>query len=407
VRQVPRILLYSHDTLGLGHLRRTLLICSGLGAQFEACSILVVTGSPIAHGFRMPPGVDYVKLPSVTKLENERYDSRSLNVCFRDILRLREQIILQTVFNYAPDFVFVDNVPLGMKGEMRVTLEYLKARRPETCIFLNLRDVLDDRAEIIPLWSRLGVYEALERYYDGIFIYGLPLVFDPVSEYQWPESIRSKACFCGYIPRAVDRDASCRVRQSLCGDGERLVLVTVGGGSDGDHLIENYLRALPRLPAADEIASVVLLGPEMAPCRARDLESAASMVPRVTVMEFCDDPLPYMDASDLIVSMGGYNTVSEILALGKKAIVVPRVRPRAEQLIRSRRLQDLGLLRMIHPEELTPERLASEITAGFHTPPQPAPTPLDFTAFDKLGEMMKLFTSSSVGLQLVPGGAGQ
>jgi len=379
----PRALFYSHDTLGLGHLRRTLLLCAGLGERFHDLSILMITGSPMAHAFRIPPGVDYVKLPSVRKLDNEQYDSRYLRVPFDQTLRLREQIILQTTANYEPDFLFVDNVPLGMKGELSPTLEYVRENMPATRVFLNLRDILDDAREIVPLWERLGVFQALDRYYDLIFIYGLPTVFDPVREYGWPESVRRKTCFCGYIPRPVDREASRQARADLCPDGEKLVMVTVGGGADGAHVIENYLHALPQITPGARVRSLVLLGPEMDSEHSRRLCGAPRSEP-VTFLDFCDDPLPYMDAADVVVSMAGYNTISEILALQKRAVVVPRTRPRVEQLIRSSRLQDLGLLRMIHPDELSPTRLAGEVTTLLGASGGPVASDLEFSAVDRL-----------------------
>jgi len=193
----PRALFYSHDTLGLGHLRRTLLLCEGLNQRFPALSMLVVTGSAMAHGFRIPPGVDYVKLPCVTKLGNENYTSRSLSIPFSTTWSLREQIIYQTAVSYRPDYLFVDNVPLGMKGEMVKTLGFVRRHLPATRVFLILRDILDDQYQVVTTWKRLGVFEALEKYYDRVLVFGQPDVFDPVSEYEWPQSIRRKTAFCG------------------------------------------------------------------------------------------------------------------------------------------------------------------------------------------------------------------
>ena len=49
--------------------------------------------------------------------------------------------------------------------------------------------------------------------------------------------------------------------------------------------------------------------------------------------------------------MGGYNTYCEILSFDKPALIVPRVQPREEQLIRARRAAELGLIEMLLPEE--------------------------------------------------------
>jgi predicted glycosyltransferase len=63
-------------------------------------------------------------------------------------------------------------------------------------------------------------------------------------------------------------------------------------------------------------------------------------------------------AAAAVVTMGGYNTVCEVLAAGVPALVVPRVRPRIEQLIRARRLTARGVLDCLHPDELSPGALA-------------------------------------------------
>ncbi len=385
-----RAAFWSHDSMGLGHLRRTLLICQQLERCFDDLSTLIVTGSAMAHGFRIPPRVDYVKLPSGRKVDNEVYESRYLPLPFQQVLALREEIVFQTVAHYKPDFFFVDNVPLGLKGELRRTLQYIRDELPATRVILNLRDIVDLASHVRALWRQLGVFEALEEFYDRIFIYGQPSVFNLVSEYAFPRSLREKSRFCGYIPRAADKQSSREVRRGLgIKKDEKLILVTVGGGSDGALIIENYLQSLPLVSKRHPAISVVLLGPEMDERNARRFESERNTSP-VRLVDFCDDPLAYMDAADVVVSMAGYNTVSEILALGKPAVVIPRVHPREEQWTRSQRLEQLGLLRMIHPHALTPGRLAAELTSLLEGNTPRAETTLDFGGMRRLVNEVQL-----------------
>ena len=113
-------------------------------------------------------------------------------------------------------------------------------------------------------------------------------------------------------------------------------------------------------------------------------------------MDFCADPMPYLDAADLVVSMAGYNTISEILTLDKKAIVIPRTRPRREQLIRSQRLQEFGLLRAIEPAALTRDRLAAEVHHSLQATDMAIPTRLEFTGLERLTlEMHALLAEES------------
>src|SRR5688572_21548735 len=75
----PRILLYSHDTFGLGNIRRTLLLSQALTEEFPNASILIVTGSPVIHAFRIPDRIDYIKLPSLDRVDSDSYEPRFLH----------------------------------------------------------------------------------------------------------------------------------------------------------------------------------------------------------------------------------------------------------------------------------------------------------------------------------------
>jgi predicted glycosyltransferase len=75
---------------------------------------------------------------------------------------------------------------------------------------------------------------------------------------------------------------------------------------------------------------------------------------RITVVDFLVEPTQLMQYADCVVSMGGYNTICEIMSFGKRALVVPRVIPRKEQLIRAQRMHELGIIDVIHPDDLAP-----------------------------------------------------
>ena len=84
--------------------------------------------------------------------------------------------------------------------------------------------------------------------------------------------------------------------------------------------------------------------------------------PDVTLVDYCEQMTSSIAAADVVVSMGGYNTVCEVLAMGTPAVIVPRVWPRLEQWIRCERLAALGLLRVLHPDGVSPCGLWRHIT---------------------------------------------
>jgi len=366
-----RVLFYSHDTYGLGHIRRTLAISGAVARGLNGASILVASGSPWLPSLRVPPSVDYIKLPCVTKTGAERYEAKTLRVDFDTVRSMRESIVLATATAFAPDWVFVDNVPLGMKSEMVQTLRYLREHRPETRVILILRDILDEPERIVRQWTAASMYEAIDRFYDRVLVFGAPELFDVVREYRLPAEVAGKLCYAGYIRSKAPSSAVRQLRRRLAPDSEPLVLVTVGGGGDGFPVVDAYLRGLAMRDHPLPIRTLVVLGPDMPEAARQNLQARALGDARITMVDFSPDLAVYVAAVDLVVSMGGYNTVCEVLSFGKPSIIVPRVEPRLEQWIRSQRLSQLGLATTIHPADLTPGRMMTEVERLLSVPRGP------------------------------------
>src|ERR1041385_806518 len=121
-----RFLFYSHDSYGLGHIRRTTVIAKRLIRSFTATSALVVTGSPRAHYFRYPAHCDYMKLPSVTKDPGGHYVSRDLEMSTAEAVALRARLIREAAESFRPDVFFADHTPRGLNGEILAALDDFK-----------------------------------------------------------------------------------------------------------------------------------------------------------------------------------------------------------------------------------------------------------------------------------------
>ena len=358
---LTRVLFFSHDRRGLGHLRRTLLLCEGVISQFRNVAVLVVTGSQMAHAFRVPTGMDYIKLPTLRRTVRGEYESPSLDIPCEDLVRLREELLVEVVRDYMPDVIFIDTPPLAATGEMMKALRFLRRSRPNTRILLNLRDILDDARVVVPLWRGRHVFAVLDKYYDRICVYGEARIYDLPVEYEFPARIAQKVSFCGYLPRVADGAAALSLRKRLCPGNEALVVVMVGGGVDGEVVIGTYLEALSLLRGENKMKSVVILGPDMSPTQSQQFRVLGSKTPDTIVVDFVEDPVAHMEAADLVVSMAGYNTINEIASLGKKAIVIPRREGSSEQRIRARRFCELGMVRLLEPEEVTAGSLARNV----------------------------------------------
>ena len=348
-----KILMYSHDSYGLGHLRRTLTLAEAFVERNRDTSALILTGSTVSDAFRLPRGVDIVKLPSAIKVANQVYESSRMLIDFESLKDLRSGLILSAAEAFEPDVFIVDKAPLGMKREVRPTLKYFRDSRPSTLTVLGLRDVLDDPQYIRRHWKEGRIAEAIEEFYDLTLVYGPREVYDPLPEYGLSEEALDRSHYIGYVGRnpAPETDSDLPFRPGY-------VLVTAGGGGDGLLLIESYLESLKRPEPSFE--SLVVTGPLMDDGAKREIERLAREL-RARVMEFRPDMERLIKSAGAVVAMGGYNTTVELLAARKSALIVPRVEPRVEQLIRAERLADLGLVEMIHPNDLTPRLVRSKV----------------------------------------------
>ncbi len=340
-----RVLIYSHDSFGLGHLRRCLAIANSLVARHKKLSVLVLSGSPIIGSFDFRARVDFVRVPGVIKLRNGEYTSLSLHISVEQTLELRASIIRHTAQAFAPDIFIVDKEPLGLEGEVAGTLGMLKDRG--TSLVLGLRDVMDEPHLLAPEWKRKNVLPALEQMYDQIWIYGLRHLWDPLSGLDLPVTVHNKAVFTGYLRRKLPRQQVASPADGLV-EGPFL-LVTPGGGGDGESLVDWVLKAYeydPRIP----YPSLVVFGPFMAPRRRAAFLKRIGGLAKVEAITF-DSHLEFLMAQSAgIVAMGGYNTFCEILSFDKPALIVPRTVPRREQFIRASRAQEMGLVHVLEDD---------------------------------------------------------
>lgn len=354
-----RALFFSHDRRGLGHLRRTLALADLLLDHSPKSVALIVTGSRMAHAFRTRPRLDYVKLPSITRGADGHLLPSTLNLPVEEVLAMREELLLQTTRSFRPDVFLVDSPPLAGNDEVASTIAHIRGSLPRTAIVLNFRDILDDPTRVAESWGRHSVLEAMAEGYDLILIHGSQQVYNFPEQYRFSDELRAKTFFCGYVPYTLDATPSDVIRQRVGAVGRKLLVLTVGGGSDGIPLIERCLAGVSSSTELLDLHTVVIMGSDMSLPDSASLRARYSGHSNIVLIDFVQSAEAYFAAADVIVSMGGYNTLSEIVALKKSAIVVPRLSGSTEQFIRANRFAELGLLTMLHPEEATPERIAA------------------------------------------------
>ena len=196
-----RILVYCHDTYGLGNIRRMLSICSDLVENDPNLSVLLISGSPLIYGFEIPQRVEHIKLPGLTRTANNSYSSKSLPEKLDRIIKLRSELIYTVAATFKPDVLLVDKKPLGVENELELTINYLHENQPKTQLMLLLRDILDTPEATERIWDKNGYHDVIDRCFDQVLVVGSPEVFDLCKEYHFPAETEKKVSYCGYIRR--------------------------------------------------------------------------------------------------------------------------------------------------------------------------------------------------------------
>ena len=395
-----RILIYSHDTFGLGHLRRCRAIAHALVEEYKNLSVIILTGSPIIGSFDFRARVDFIRIPGVIKLRSGKYTPLNLHIDIAETLAMRASIIHHTAEIFNPDIFIVDKEPLGLHGEIKSTLELLKERG--TQLVLGLRDVLDDPSLLLPEWRRKNVLPALKDIYDDIWIYGLSEIWDPLADIEMPQAVRDKVSFTGYLPRSIPQvPALLPMTEPM---EEPYLLVTPGGGGDGDGMIDWVLRAY-ECDSPPPLNALLVFGPFMQPEIQAQFHLRVNALPRVKAIIFDTHLEPLMSAADGIVAMGGYNTYCEILSFDKPALIIPREVPRMEQLLRARRADELGLATMLRDNGERNSLVMADALRKLpgRTPPSKASIPGLLDGFINVNRMVKQRLTKQPGDAVIAG----
>lgn len=349
-----RVVLYSHDTFGLGHLRRSRALASALTQSGTAGSAIILTGSPVAGRFTFPRAVDHVRLPGVKKLADGTYVSQNSGMDLESTTSLREGLINSTIAQYDPDLLIVDKEPTGFRSELLPTLESL-SKTGRTRIVLGLRDVLDEPEVLAAEWKRKGALAAAEAFYDELWVYGPQSVYDPTTGLPLSQSVRDRTVWTGYLRRAIIDPADV--------PDTPYILITPGGGGDGEAMVDLVLQAYEKDPDLGPHA-VLVYGPFLSgDTRERFENRVAALNGRVTATGFDSRIESLFAGAQGVICMGGYNTFCEVLSFDQRAVIVPRTKPRLEQWIRANRAEELGLVRNLDEfrDGLTAESMIAAI----------------------------------------------
>jgi predicted glycosyltransferase len=376
-----RVLFYSHDGTGLGHLRITLGVATAYAKLRQQDSLLLVTGSLQTGAFALPEKLDYVKLPAMPKrdLYASLPPTEGYTGSHNSTIRFRTAVALATIQAFDPHLVVIDHAPAGLFRELAPSIDWLRRREPSPSLALLMRDVTFGPEQTRSIWTNEGVYSLLDEAYDRILGYGDRRVFDPISAYGMSELAASRTRFCGYLAPLPPRRSPAQVRGEVGANSLPLVVVSVGGGGDGCKLLRTYLAGL-RDCSRGPVQSYVVTGPLLPQPDRTEIMDMIDDLQNVRAVDFDPDFTAVVQAADVVVCMGGYNSIAESVYFGKRPIVVPRVPGSEEQVLRAEGFARLGLATVVGPDPLDDSALWDAIDRELSRVDRPGP----ILAFDGL-----------------------
>ncbi len=324
-------------------------------------------------------------LDALAKNDDGTYRSKFLNLSHPEILRFRESMLLETVRCYRPDVLLVDKAPLGVCRELVPALHWLRENRPSVRMIFGMRDIEDDPKATIAQWSRDRVQREIENCYHEVWVYGERSIFDVASKYELSQTVNAKLRYMGYVARQA-----CEHPRRDAGEPAS-VLVTVGGGTDGESVLDAYLGQAAECVSRRHMRSVIVGGPDL-PKEASDrLRERAGRIDGVEWRDFETCMSCRIRAAELVISMGGYNTLCELAVQRKPALIVPRITPRLEQDIRARLWEKLCPVRVLSRQELSDQNMATRVTDMLDSPPRLVAPRIDLGGLDRVADRFDEF----------------
>jgi predicted glycosyltransferase len=381
---MKRLMFYCQHILGMGHLVRSMEIVRGLVPDFQVCFI---NGGEIVEGFDVPADVEVVNLPAI-KTDSEFQELQVVDSAYtlEEVQEMRTVELLRVLDRFQPDILMVELFPFGRRRfsfELVPLLE--RAKAGGTKVVCSLRDIVVTKSDRTKHEDK--VCKLMNKYFDLLLVHGDPQ-FQPLEEtFSRIEDLNCEVQFTGYV--AQPQPTAIAELPELAPD-KPLILVSVGGGRFGHELLDCVAHTAPILQHHIPHQIQVFTGPFMPEAKLLELQAIAAGTPNMRVDRYTPNLLSYMQQADLSISMSGYNTTMNVLTTGVRAMLLPFTgNDDQEQRIRAQKLANLGVVEMIQPEDLDPNRFAQKVITYLQT--QPSPWRFDCAGVEKTALQLKQF----------------
>ncbi|MGB3557950.1 MAG: glycosyltransferase [Geitlerinemataceae cyanobacterium] len=358
-----KVLFYCQHILGMGHLVRSMEIVRSLLPDFQVCFL---NGGQAIEAFQFPPELEVVQLPAIeTDPEFSELKPVDPSLSLEDVQALRCQQILNSFDRLLPDILIVELFPFGRRRfsfELIPLLE--RAKAAGTKVVCSLRDIVVTKPHKQQK-NEAKICKFMNEYFDLLLVHGDPKFIQLEETFSRVNDLKCDIIYTGYVgQKTIDRPEIKLQTASI--------LASVGGGRVGHGLLECVGHSAPLLASQILHHLYVFTGPFAPDSLLTNLQNLAEGQSNITVDRYTSDFLSYMQQADLSISMSGYNTTMNVLMTGTRSMMMAFTgNEDREQLMRSQRLEKLGRIQTIIPEDLQPENFANLVISYLKTEPNP------------------------------------
>ena len=340
---IKRILVYTPNSIGLGHLFRTLAVITGIRKQRPDIDFLVLTGSSLPNVL-LESNIEVIKLPGIEQDINgdrPKFRPRRMNSLeIGDLISIRKKIIEDVFYWFKPDAVIMEHKIAGLLNEAEPLLQAKAeaAGKKEDFALVHIsRGILGTNGV-----QQVAGFDRSLKIPD---LYDLIYVLEDESKADEWRAIRkssgragSNIHFFGGITIKTRSELPPRdeVLRRLGLPDRPIILASLGRHG-------NVTELFARAAAACEEQGfrkhqlVVIKDPYLQENEKAKLNASAVKL-KAIILPFVFELIDLINISDLTISRCGCNTVNEIQLTGARAVVIPERHPSGEQEQRAGRL---------------------------------------------------------------------
>ena len=349
---MQKVMFYCQHILGMGHLIRSIEIVKGLIPDFQICFI---NGGQVIPEFEFPSEIEVINIPAV-KTDSEFNELRPVDdsLTMEEAETIRTNMLLDTCDRFQPDILIIELFPFGRR---RFSFELIplmeKAKAMGTKIVSSVRDIVVTKQN--QQRHEEKVCRLINKYFDLLLIHGDPNFVKLDLSFSRINDLTCPVHYTGYVAQPLSD------KRTIILD-EPTILVSVGGGRFGHDLLECIANVAPILKEQIPHHIQVFTGAFSPDEVLTKLQNLTKDLDNITCDRYTINLLDYMQQADLSIGMGGYNTTMNILSTGIKAMMMAfQGNNDKEQETRLQKLDSLGRVKMIQPEDLQPEKFARQI----------------------------------------------